>query len=609
MLVASPDRRAWHLAAAALGSDEAVARELDAAADRARARGAHSVAVTALERAAWLSEDSGGRGRRLLRAAQIAFELGRPDLVRRLLANVDPAALTTLERARMAWIGQSFTDGVSADPAIATRSLLESAEVAVAADDLDLALNLLTGAALRCWWVGADPQARDEIVSFAKAIPQKSDDPRLLMALAYAAPIELGGYVIEKVSTMRPGAGLDPDSERRLGITAGVAGDWSTASKFYASAIDGLRREGRLALLAQTLTHQAWVAAQLGDLRYAGPLADEGHRLAVETGQPLFVARARVAQALVAGLRGEEGAAEAFLAEADQLALPLGGSAILTHIQYVRAVIALGSGRSSHAYDELRRIFDPNDPAFHYLMSYGAIGDYAEAAVHHGERAEALEALERVEVVVAQTPSPRLHLVARHARALLAPDETAEGLFRDALNHDLSAWPFNRARLLLAYGGWLRRHRRQAESRPPLRAAIEAFDALGTVSWGDRAREELRASGETSRKQVRRVMGSALGAGAPDRPDGSERAIESGDRRAALRLASNSRVAPLSHLSQAGHHIAGSAPSGPRRPEPRSRADRPLAAAEVRSARRRHWRRLSHPTVMVAAIGIRPAEG
>jgi DNA-binding CsgD family transcriptional regulator len=104
-------------------------------------------------------------------------------------------------------------------------------------------------------------------------------------------------------------------------------------------------------------------------------------------------------------------------------------------------------------------------------------------------------------VAAAQTPSPRLHLVVRQARALLASDEAAEGSFRDALDHDLSAWPFDRARLQLAYGGWLRRHRRQAESRPTLRAAIEAFDALGIVSWGDRAREELRASGETSRRR------------------------------------------------------------------------------------------------------------
>ena len=501
VLTASPDRRAWHLAAAALGSDEAVALELDAAADRARARGAHSVAVTALERAAWLSEDSGGRGRRLLRAAQIAFELGRPDLVHRLLANVDPAVLTTLERARMAWVGQSFTDGVSADRGTAAGSLLEGAEVAVAADDLDLALNLLMSAALRCWWVSADPPARQEIVSFAKSLLQKSDDPRLLIALVVAAPFELGGYVIERVTARRPGNGLDPSSERLLAVAAATAGDWSTASRFYASAIDGLRREGRLALLGQTLTYQAWIAAQRGDLRYAGPIAEEGHRLAVETGQPLWIARARVTQALVAGLRGEEGAAEAFLAEADQLALPLGGSAILADVGHLRALIALGAGRSSHAYHELSRLFDPNDPAFHYQKNCGAIGDYAEAAVHHGDRANALEALERIEVVVGQTPSPRLHLVVRYARALLAPDETAEGLFHDAMDHDLSAWPFDRARLLLEFGGWLRRHRRQAESRPVLRGAIEAFDALGTVTWGDRAREELRASGETSRRR------------------------------------------------------------------------------------------------------------
>jgi DNA-binding NarL/FixJ family response regulator len=35
-----------------------------------------------------------------------------------------------------------------------------------------------------------------------------------------------------------------------------------------------------------------------------------------------------------------------------------------------------------------------------------------------------------------------------------------------------------------------------------LRAARDAFDALGCQAWGDQARRELRASGESSRRRV-----------------------------------------------------------------------------------------------------------
>jgi len=66
---------------------------------------------------------------------------------------------------------------------------------------------------------------------------------------------------------------------------------------------------------------------------------------------------------------------------------------------------------------------------------------------------------------------------------------------------DLDHWPFQRAHLLLAHGQWLRRQRRIADSRAPLRAARDTFDALGRVSWSDRARRELRASGESSRRR------------------------------------------------------------------------------------------------------------
>jgi DNA-binding CsgD family transcriptional regulator len=100
------------------------------------------------------------------------------------------------------------------------------------------------------------------------------------------------------------------------------------------------------------------------------------------------------------------------------------------------------------------------------------------------------------------TPAPVLHADLRLARALLASDEDADPLFTAALGADLSAWPLIRARTHLAYGEWLRRRRRSVESRDHLRAARDMFDALGAIPWGEKARRELRAAGETSRRRA-----------------------------------------------------------------------------------------------------------
>jgi DNA-binding CsgD family transcriptional regulator len=101
----------------------------------------------------------------------------------------------------------------------------------------------------------------------------------------------------------------------------------------------------------------------------------------------------------------------------------------------------------------------------------------------------------------AQSQALWIDLSLRHARAVLAEgDEDAGARFDEALGADLGLWPFPRARILLTHGQWLRRHRRIAESRSPLRAARDAFDALGCKAWSDQARRELRASGESSRR-------------------------------------------------------------------------------------------------------------
>ncbi len=86
--------------------------------------------------------------------------------------------------------------------------------------------------------------------------------------------------------------------------------------------------------------------------------------------------------------------------------------------------------------------------------------------------------------------------------ALLADRRSeAEALFEAALRADLAAWPLIRSRTQLAYGEWLRRHRRTVESRDHLRAARDMFDALGAIPWSERARRELRAAGEASRRR------------------------------------------------------------------------------------------------------------
>ena len=87
----------------------------------------------------------------------------------------------------------------------------------------------------------------------------------------------------------------------------------------------------------------------------------------------------------------------------------------------------------------------------------------------------------------------------------LAPGDdpaNAADRFEEALSSDLNRWPFQRARLQLAYGQWLRHQRRVAESRGVLREARNTFDALGCAPWGEQARRELRASGERSRRRV-----------------------------------------------------------------------------------------------------------
>jgi DNA-binding CsgD family transcriptional regulator len=491
-----PDRRVWHLAAATTTADEMVARELMEAAHRAQQRGGTGLAVSAVERAAELTPDAATRARRLLRAAELAFELGRRETVLRLVDEAAPLPLGVPERTQVTWLREIFDDGLPGSPA-GVHSLVDVAE-AVADADADLALKLLGGAGLRCWWADLGDDVRRRVVCVAERVPVDVGDPRLLSVLAAAAPLSRAALVLAALRVVPRGT-CDPGAARLYGLAAVAAGDPDLAAPFLSIAVDGLRAEGRMGLLAQALVLRAWTGVQHGNVKLATADAEEACRLGHETSQPFLATRSRTAQAVLAGMRGDEAGAEAFAAEAEAASLPTRASALLADVQLSRGITALGGGRPDEAYGHLRRMFDPGDPAHHYAKTPWAIGDLAEAAVLSGQVKEAgafLAALERSDE--ARAASPRLQVALAYARPLLADVETAEGLFKAGLCSDLARWPFYRARLLLAYGGWLRRQRQVAESRAPLRTARDAFDALGTVPWANRARQELRAAGEGS---------------------------------------------------------------------------------------------------------------
>jgi DNA-binding CsgD family transcriptional regulator len=500
VLRGQPERAVWHRAASLVGPDEAVARELEAAAGDAQRRGGMAVAVSALQRAADLS-DGTHRAGRLLHAAELGFEIGQRELVLGLLAEAEPLGLAPVEQARLTWIRESFTDGIPGDAAQA-RSLAAAAGQAGAEGDTDLALSLLYGAALRCWWVDPGQATRDEVVAAAERLDVARGDPRLLVALALAAPVGRGAAVIDGLSRLPAAARSDTGAMRLAGNAAMAVGAFGLAARFQAAAAAGLRVQGRLGLLPRALAQQAWSAAHLADLGAAIPAAEEARRLAQETRQPLVMATAEAVQAMITAFRGDAEAAEAIAAQAEQIAIPIGASAVLAATQLARGLAALGAGRPADALAHLRRIHDRGDPAYHYAVRCYTFGDLAEAALRADDLQSIGGYMQEMEAAARQTPSPSLQAGLRYARALLATGPEAGALFEDAVQSGRNGGPFPRARVELAYGEWLHKQRQDAAARAPLRAATEAFDALGVIPWSERARRQLRATGEKSRPRV-----------------------------------------------------------------------------------------------------------
>ena len=496
------DRRAWHRAAATLGADDAIADELDRAGGRALARGAFAAGAAALERAASLTAAPARRGARLLRAANAMDAAGSLERSEALAHDAkqlieDPRLhaelVMLLGRLRMA----------AGEVEAGHSMLLEEAEQ-VSELEPALAATLLSFAAnLRFFRLEA--AAAVELTERAWRL---GDSGRL------RAPPERNGYALARTMAGDPTgpallldlareAGKDVEAGHQLGAAVGWPLVWveeyATARTLLTWAVGVQRSGGSLLHLPQSLIELAELDFRVG--RWVPALAGAYEAIALfeETSQRTELAAAQATTARIEAALGRDedcrrrvqAAVAADAASGLLLASAYAGAAL--------GLLELGRGDPEAAIvalEPVERIVHEGGLGEPWLVQWAP--DLVEACSHAGRTERAVAVLDGFERQARATGRISALAAAARCRGILAPDGAFEQRFVDAIElHDRVPTPFERARTELAWGERLRRAGRRAEARDRLNRALQAFDGLGAVPWADRARSELRASGQS----------------------------------------------------------------------------------------------------------------
>ena len=256
------------------------------------------------------------------------------------------------------------------------------------------------------------------------------------------------------------------------------------------------RDTGALSDLPLALNNRIGVHLRAGELPAAAALIQELQVVTEATGSQL----APYGALGLAALRGRE-AEFSELVEATTSELVARGEGFgLSAIEWATAVLYNSLGRYGDALAAAQQAIEhPEELAF----AGWALVELIEAAARTGKPGLAAPALERLsETTRACGTDWALGLEAR-SRALLSDGTAAETLYRQAIEAlERTRVRSGLARTRLLYGEWLRRERRRLDAREQLRSAHELFSEFGMDAFAERARIELRATGERARKRT-----------------------------------------------------------------------------------------------------------
>jgi DNA-binding CsgD family transcriptional regulator len=498
------DRRAWHLASATLEHDEEVVRALDDAARRAEERAGHSAAAKALQRAAELVDDSAEQAQRLVRAARDLGIAGRDEEALAVADRAEPIVTDPVLHAELAHVR-----GVAAvrrgRPHELVAQLVDAARE-VGPVDPAKAVELLIDASSAAWQ-GADLPSYLEAARLASTIEPPPGDEVCAVLLGSLTGFErmiAGDFAagVPRLEKLVELGAIVEEPRHVVWANFGAAwiGDERRVEQLLERAVVLSRRRGELGTLAEALAMRATqlILAQRYD--EATVAAGESIALARELDAENLTLLPLSVLAVVSAVQGRDEEARRHSNDVIDRANAKGFVLRATTAVYALALVELGGGRWDDALERLNSILD-GEAASLDPMAPLALPNKIEAAVRASKPDEARAALLRLEGWVGSSRDGSAQARLAACRALLADGEEAGRHYEAALELSAHLGPFDLARIRLLYGEDLRRNRRRTDARAQLRAALEGFERLRAEPWAERARGELRATGETARKR------------------------------------------------------------------------------------------------------------
>jgi DNA-binding CsgD family transcriptional regulator len=494
------DWQVWHRAAAADEPGESLAADLQAAAKRAKDRGACFATAALLRRSVALTPDDGVRARREVGLARAELVIGHAGMAQEMARNALPRVPDDAARGRAkVVIGEAlFAQGRDAEAA----DVLADAAVALAANPAASADALLAalGAAM---WTGSAKIDKIALVT-PPSPPAASLRVSDLLLAGYQARFT-NGYEAA-AATLRAAVDalraddLDLVASLRwfeLGaVAAGSLWDDQALIDIAGRWVRVARRLGAVTLLPLALGFLAFADCLTGRLDQAADRWAEMRELMAASQNPSMLGIDSRSEGMLLAYRGEIARARAAgLAQIRESTAR--GQGLFADIgRTIVAIADLRAGQCEAAVDAALPVVQDNPP----FMAETILPELIEAAVRSDNQDVALSAFATLEERTRAAGTPWALGVRARCQALLDDGSDTEAAYIEAISQlERSHAAVDLARAHLQYGQWLRRAKRRREARQQLRTAEDMFHAMGAAPFAEQARSELRATGERAR--------------------------------------------------------------------------------------------------------------